>query len=247
MTFIQVEDYTSHLLADKNNKNILILGSEFDLLAQFLVNNRQMPNHLISEKYDWLILQVDGAWQNYQQRKEVQLKKVQDKYSYFIDEFVRNELLNNPEVNRIKLAKELLSFSRFDRRVISKSILSFLDQNRRTENPDAVSRRFWTHNGIGFVLVLFPSKWQDYMINSILDLALKSFIIYNNYTCQKMIIIGNRFDLQQFRFGMIENIVPFDKETEKSVMEDIKKLGWFTDIKYIKGNESEYPDKQNFG
>ena len=242
MTFKQFQDYTSPLSISKTRRNILILGSEHDLLAQFLTNSRQMPTHLISEKYDWLVLQVDGAWQNYQQRKEVKLKKVQDKYSYFIDTFVRNELLNSPNDSRIKLAKELLSFSRFDRRVLSKTILSFLDENRRKGNHNGVSRRFWKQNGIGFVLVLFPSSWQDDMINPILDLALKSFVIYDNYGCQKMIIIANRFDLQQFRFGIVENIVPFDKELEKSILEDVNKLGWFTDIKYTKGNESEYPD-----
>lgn len=243
MTSNQFQEYTSLKSIGGDQKFVLISGTEFDLLAHFLLNNRQMPSQLISQKYDWLLLQIDGAWIDFQKRKEVLLKKNQDKLSYFVDEFVSNELLNNPNDLRIKLSKELLSLSRFDRRIISKSFFSFYNENKDNKNSNAVSRRYWTQNKIGFVLVLFPSHWQDIMINTILDIAITSFCIFDNYKAKKMILIANRFDLQQFRFGMIEDVVPFDNETEKSIMEDAKKLGWFSNLDYSTGNESEYPDK----
>jgi len=240
MTADQFKEYSFLNSIDDVQKYVLISGTEFDLLAHYLVNNRQMPGHLISQKYGWLFLQIDGAWADFQKRKEVILKRDQDKISYFVDDFVRNELFKSPNEMRIKIARELLSFSRFDRRIISKSFFSFYNENK-DKGTNAVSRRYWTQNEIGFAFVLFPPHWNDITINSILDLAVQSFCIYDKYKAKKIILIANRFDLQQFRFGMIENIIPFDKETEDLIMEDVKKLGWFTNINYSTGIESEYP------
>lgn len=223
-------------------KYVLISGTEFDLLALYLKDNRQIPDQITSERFGWLFLQIDGTWVDFQKRKEVLLKKSQDHFSYFIDNFVQNEILKQPNERSISLAKELLSFSRFDRRVISKSFISFYNENKN-KGESAISRRFWTLNDIGFVFVLYSSKWQNQNIDILIDLAVTSFCIYDKYKVQKVILIANRYDLQQFKFGMIEKVLPFDKQTEKLIMEDVKKLGWFTNIEYSFGNEKEYPDE----
>jgi len=61
MTADQFKEYSFLNSIDDVQKYVLISGTEFDLLAHYLVNNRQMPGHLISQKYGWLFLQNDGA------------------------------------------------------------------------------------------------------------------------------------------------------------------------------------------
>jgi len=178
---------------------------------------------------------------DFNKRKEVLLKKSRDKMSYFVDEFVKNELLVNPNEGRIELAKELLSFSRFDRRVISKSFFTFYYSNKNRSST-SISRRYWKLNNVGFVFVLYPTNWLDLSINTILDLALKSFCIFDNYQAKKMILIANKDDLTQFRFGYVDSVVQFSKKEEREIMKDAKKLGWFSDIDFSHDNEVEYPD-----
>lgn len=220
---------------------ILISGTEYDLLAHFLLHDRTMPEQISSEKLGWVVFLIDGAWVDFNRRKEVLLKKGRDKMSYFVDEFVKNELLINPNEGRIKLAKELLSFSRFDRRVISKSFFTFYDSNKNISNT-SIARRYWKLNNVGFVFVLYPTNWLDISINTMLDLALKSFFIFDKYQAKRMILIANKTNLTQFRFGYIDNISQFSKKEEREIMKDAKKLGWFSEIDYSNDNEIEYPD-----
>jgi hypothetical protein len=237
----QLQEYSFLKILDRKQKLILISGTEYDLLAHFLLHDRTMPEQISSEKLGWVVFIIDGAWGDFNRRKEVLLKKNRDKMSYFVDEFVKNELLIYPNEGRLKLAKELLSFSRFDRRVISKSFFTFYYSNKNRSST-SISRRYWKLDNVGFVFVLYPTNWLDLSINTILDLALKSFCIFDNYQAKKMILIANKADLKQFRFGYIDNIVQFNKKEEREIMKDVKKLGWFSDIDYSNDSEIEYPD-----
>ena len=237
----QLQEYSDLKLLERKQKLIFISGTEYDLLAHFLLHDRTMPEQIGSEKLGWAVFLIDGAWVDFNKRKEVLLKKSRDKMSYFVDEFVKNELLVNPNEGRIKLAKELLSFSRFDRRVISKSFFTFYYSNKNRSST-SISRRYWKLNNVGFVFVLYPTNWLDLSINTILDLALKSFCISDNYQAKKMILIANKADLTQFRFGYVDSVVQFSKKEEREIMKDVKKLGWFSDIDYSHYNEIEYPD-----
>jgi len=237
-TAVQFFDYDSN--NQSNGKSIIISGTESDLLAYYLINNRQFLKHISSKKYNHLSIQIDGKWDEFIKNKQLIAKKKDDKASYFIDDFVKKEILSSPTSKSIKIAQELLSFSRFERRTISKSFLGFCKQYENIKGYN-FARRFGEINGTGIVFVFYSLEMKENHVNQLLSLAMDSFYIFNKYTNNKMILIGTTNKMRQFKYGLMENRKPFDNQTEKLIMEEVKKLGWFSNLQYIKSHESEYP------
>lgn len=223
-------------------KQILISGTEYDLLAIYLKNNRQFSSLLTAKQHDEIFLQIDGEWEKFKDNKQLLLKKKEDEISYFIDEFVKEQVLTKNNNDSIKLAKELMSFNRFDRRVISKSFLDFYKQSE-TLGVSINNRRFCEINGVGIIFVFYNSNMTNEIINRTLSLAMESFCVYSEYKIKKMILFATTNGLKQYKCGFMDNVVPFDKKTEEAIMFDAKSLGWFTQIEFIIRSEKEYPDE----
>lgn len=86
------------------------------------------------EKSTFFHFQIEDEWKDYTERKEVILKKKEDKISYFIDEFIKKELLYYDDENRLEIATELLSLGRFERRLLGKSFHDFIKKNIKIEH-----------------------------------------------------------------------------------------------------------------
>jgi hypothetical protein len=71
-------------------------------------------------------------------------------------------------------------------------------------------------------------------------LALDSFAIYAKYRVKEIILIGTTFEMAQFKCGYSNYEDPFSVEQEKLIMDDAKKLGWFTNLEEGRGSETEY-------
>ena len=72
-----------------------------------------------------MFFQIDGTWDEFSKNEQLLRKKEADNISYFIDEYVKREVMPNQNENNIEFAKELLSFNRFERRIFSKHLLSY--------------------------------------------------------------------------------------------------------------------------
>ena len=70
--------------------------------------------------------------------------------------------------------------------------------------------------------------------------------VYTEYKHKKIIVIATTKDFSQFKAGFVDNIEPFDMETEESVLKNMRLLNWFENTTEIKFHEMEYPDdKEN--
>ncbi|MDF2553258.1 MAG: hypothetical protein K0R77_2533 [Chryseobacterium sp.] len=184
---------------------------------------------------------MDGKWQNYLSRKEVENKKEEDKVSYFVDEFVKREVLYKSDSNNIKIATELLSLSRFERRVFGQTFFEFWDRYK-DKNGYFVARRYGTVNDIVFAMVLHGSEMEHDHIMISTQLAAEGFCVWDKYKSKKIVLISTSNKLTDFKFGMIENVEPFPKEKELEIIEDLKIFNWFQNIENIIANFKEYPE-----
>lgn len=221
-------------------KNILISGTESDILAHYIKNGRKFSEQLTSEKYDGMLFQIDGNWDEFINKQKVQKKLQDDKVSYFIDEFVKREVLPNPNEQSLKFAREILSFNRFDRRIISKNLFSFAEDYNNTKGS-YLARRYGEIDGIAIIFVFYTTDMTQEQVNFLLPVVIETYAVYTKYKHKKVILIGATNDCKQFKFGYDE-IEPFSKEDEELTRENIKALKWFTNINEIKFNEFEYPD-----
>ncbi|MCQ4139182.1 hypothetical protein [Chryseobacterium sp. EO14] len=221
-------------------KTMLVSGSENDLLAYFLLNKREFPKVLQDEEITDYYLTIDGKWEEFTNQKLFENKKEADRISYFIDKFVENELLINITADREKIAKYLLSFDRLTRRSISQSYFDFHEKN--TKNSGLYfGRRIGNFNGVGILFTSYTDEMSDEMFSTLNQLAIESFNLYEKYKYKTIILISTNKH-HRFKFGLVENIVPYPKEYEQQIIHDINVLGWFTNLTEEKYTNKEFPD-----
>jgi hypothetical protein len=241
-TALQFFEYAQKQFNPNEKQSILISGTEHDILAHYLKNERTFPEYIQSKEYNGMFVQLDGNWADFNQRKQVKEKRDLDKNSYFLDELVKREILTNINEKSIELATAIMSFNRFDRRVISNNFLEFFDTYKE-EKGNFLARRYADFDGVGIVFAFYPQEMPQEMVNTLLGIALDSFCIYSNYKSKSMILIATTNKFKQFKMGLVTDILPFSKEKELQIKKDVELLGWFTNHQEINVTENEYPDE----
>ncbi|HBN05650.1 MAG TPA: hypothetical protein DD434_07650 [Bacteroidales bacterium] len=239
----QFFEYSQKQFNPFERQNILISGTEHDLLATYLKNERHFPDYFYSKKDNAIFVQLDGNWAEFNQSNQVKLKKEHDKNSYFLDQLVKNEVLNNVNENSIELATAIMSFNRFNRRVISNNFLQFFDTYKNLKGNN-FARRYADIEGTGIVFAFYSFEMPQEFVNYILDIIIDSFCIYSNYKSKSMILIATTNEFKQFKMCLIKDIVPFSKEKELQIKKDEEFLGLFTNYQEFNITEKEYPDEE---
>jgi hypothetical protein len=231
-------NYSNERLAE-SNPFVLVSGSELDLLANYYTNQRKFTSHLYENDYNGTFIELDGTWENYLKKEEVIRKKEEDRASYFVDEFIKREVLYKSDESNLELATELLSLSRFERRAVGISFFEFLDRYR-SKKGDFVSRRYGTFNDLVIAFVYISGNMQNDLILGFIELAVEGFCYYDNYKSKKIACIAYD-NKDQFRFGYLKDIAPFEKEYEEKLVSDLQAIGWFQNIETVKFSHQEYP------
>jgi len=241
----QFFEYEGGKLSSSENEkqNIILSGTEHDLLASYLEHGRTFSEHISSKEYNQMLLQLDGSWDSFQKSEKVKRKKELDKNSYFLDELVKREVLTNVNEGSINLATALMSFGRFDRRVISDNFFQFYGAYKNAKG-DFLARRYFDFNGRGVVFAYFTKGMPQAVVNKLLSLAMDSFCLYTNYKSSSMIMIATTHEFSQFRMGLMEHVEPFSREQEEQIRKDVELVGWFTNMEEHRIQEKEYPENE---
>jgi len=226
-----------------SNRTIIISGTEKDLLSHFFKNKRSFPKFLLDNS-DSCFLKIDGHWEKFSREILVKNKEKADRISYFIDEFVKNELIKNSLLKdltpmRESLAKSLLSFDRLTRRSIAKNYFEFYELYKNVQG-NYFSRRFADINGTGILFTFYTNQMSMEKVETLNLLAVESTILYTNYKSKSMILISTNKD-HRFLFSYLESKEKYPLEIEEQIRRDVKTLGWFTKHTEIKSNEKEFP------
>lgn len=226
------------------DKHILISGTEKDLLSHFFRNQRNFPDVLFGDSNGYY-LQIDGDWYDFAANKKVWKKNHADKVSYFIDDFVKNELLKDDLLKNLTpmredLAKALLSFDRLTRRVIAKSYFEFYDLYKDVTGHN-FGRRFGDFDGVGVLFTFYTDEMNFEMVKTLNNLAIESSNLYTNYKSKSMILISSNRH-HRFLFAYINKQEKYPDSLENEIKKDVELLGWFTKHTNIRTSEREFPD-----
>ena len=74
-TAIQFIEYAEQGFITNEKQSILISGTEHDILASYLMNERSFPEYFQSKEYNSMYVQVDGKWTEYNQSNQVKSKR----------------------------------------------------------------------------------------------------------------------------------------------------------------------------
>ncbi len=242
-TASQFHEYSKENFVPMEKQSIILSGTEHDLLAHYLEKGRSFPEAMKSPKYNGMFIQLDGHWQEFKVKKAVLLKKKKDKNSYFIDELVKREVLPNINPKSEELAKELLSFDRFHRRMIADSFFQFYDSYKDNQGLN-IARRYGDFEGTGIVFFFYTPEMENHVVNILLEIAVDSFCVYSNYKSKKIIVLATTRKMSQFKIGLVKDIKPFNFEKEQQIKDDVKKLGWFTKHEEFNFTDAEYPKEE---
>ncbi|MBW3519502.1 hypothetical protein [Flavobacterium sp. NKUCC04_CG] len=226
-------------IANFDFTTVFISGKEKDLLAHFIENKRVFPDILNNSKTDHFYLIVDGKWETFIENKSFKQKKEADEISYFVDRLVENEFLVNVTPSREIIAKHLLSFDRLTRRSFAKSYCDFYEKYGCLKGL-YFGRRLLKFNNIGVIFTSYTDEMTEEMFQRLNALTVESFNLYIKYKYKTMILISTNKD-HCFKFSLIDNITPYSKEEEDLIIEDVKTLGWFTELTEGKLTEREFP------
>jgi len=223
--------------SDNQPGQVLISGTESDLLSQYITNQNDYPEKLKSDDAQGLFLQIDGHWENFIQKPEVKEKKKRDTKSYFIDEFVKREVLQSEKGELI--AQKLMSLSRFERRMLTDSLFGFIRKYESYESDSFFARGYYEIGNYGFVLVFYSIKMDPEQVQVLCSLTIDSFMIYTKYKQPEIILIGSTKNMRQLKFGY-SKVEKLSNDLEEQIMKDAKSLGWFTKLEEGKRTDHEY-------
>lgn len=224
------------------NQFVSIMGDELDLLADYYFNEKKFNSHFYSNEYTHLNIELDGKWDDYLSRKEVQRKKDDEKLSYFVDEFVKREVLYKTDSDNLEIASELLSLSRFERRIVGKQFFEFAEKYR-DKTGLFIARRYGKVSDLTIGFLLHGKIIDDEKVLTFMNLAINGYCFFDNYQTKKLILISTSNELSRLKFGYAKDIKPFPKDFEEDIKHDLKILNWFQRIEEVKFNIQEYPDQ----
>lgn len=234
-----------HFFEIQSNKNldkqyILISGTESDLLANYIKRERQFPKEIATNEFNGMLFQIDGTWNEFSKNAQLLRKKEADYISYFIDEYVKREVMSNQDEGNIEFAKELLSFNRFERRIFSKHLFNFVKEYNDLRGF-TLARRYGEIDGVAVIFVFYTIDMSQDQVNHMMNLVIDTYCVHTNYKYDKIVLVGVTTNFKQLKFGLHKDIKPYPKEIEDDIRKDMKLLKWFTSTTELKFTEKEYP------
>lgn len=232
------EDY-KFLTRDVQN-SINILGTEKDLLSYFIKNTRNFPKEIVENNGRLVMLNIVGAWEKYKKSPKTIKKDFADKRSLFIDEFVRNEVLQSGYIYKEDIAKELLSLNRLQRRAIGSSFFEFY-KKVKSYRDGMLHRRFMDNDQLAVVLFNYQDFWDKETIHKLFEIIFETFAYHYQYKHSTFILIGVN-KVPHFLFKIFKDYKQFSPEEEEIIKYNIAELDWFTDYNQENITTNEFPD-----
>lgn len=217
----------------ERNRDKISLCKEKDLLAYYLMNNREFNEKLYSD-FETQTEKLKNQWERYNSNKSVILKKLANSRSYFIDDLIKNDVLKRDDGEL--LAAELMTLSRFERRLIADNLFEIVDKYQ--DYSDFLARRFMKYNGVGFLFIYYPIEKSQEDIDTIVHKALQLYSYFHK--TNKIVLLAAAQNMIQWKFGLFiaSELTP---EVELYLIKTAKDLGWFQNEKITETYIDEYP------
>ncbi|SOU86790.1 conserved hypothetical protein [Tenacibaculum dicentrarchi] len=233
-----LNDKDKQFLTKDLQNSINIIGTEKDLLSYFFKNTRDFPKELYDNNGS-MLLDICGAWEEFKISPKTIKKEYADKASYFVDGFILNEVLKYDYSNKEDIAKELLSLNRLQRRTIGNNFFEFYGKVKGYKQG-MLHRRFMEYDDLAVVLFNFHDNWNKEMIYKLFEIVFETFAYHYKYKHRTFILIGIN-KVPNFAFKIFKDYEKFSLEDEKTIQENIKELGWFTDYNLKNSTVNEFP------
>lgn len=239
----ELDDQDQQYIRKGLGNSIIIIGTEKDLLSYFFKNTRNFPEKLTNNDfttYGDTVLEIAGSWEEFKLSHQAVSKEKADSLSYFVDHFIKNEVLSQNYAFKELLAKELLSLNRLKRRTIGNRFFEFYFKIKKY-NERILHRSFLELGDLGIVFFNYFEDSDHQEIQKLFDLIFETFAYYYNYKHKTFVLIGIN-KAPNFVYSIYKDYERFTASDEKIIKHNIKELKWFTSYSQYSRNEDEFPE-----
>ena len=239
-----ISDFIDYLHEKENflekGKSLVILGGEEELLAFYLINNRNFKRF---EKADHITIE-EGSWKHLQKKPEYKRKKKADKISYYWDSVI-NRAHEGSSNEYKKIARELARHNRVQRRFLSKIFFEAYVLAHKDTVHDSYRRILLTENystGVTYCFLFLddpePRERRRAMLGAMCLIARgkhqqnKKVI---GIATEKKIRPENSYDF------CLMDIPEWTEDNQKSMEKLQRKTKIFNNLKVSHMREEEYP------
>lgn len=235
-----IEDFIGYIQEKEKllslDSQITLLGGEKDLLAHYLMNQRNFGKLMKAN----LLMIDEGCWEELQKRPEYIAKKVEDEISYFWDDMINRTHTCGKGYETI--ARELARPNRFERRYLSKA---FLDAHKKAydEIKNNMFRRLIKGEGITYCFMFTDHKPRKYRKIWLENTCLVARGLHQDN--QKVLGIATEMKIApecSYDFCFL-NLQEWKEENQREMRRIQKETGIFTNYKEGRLKEDEYPLK----
>jgi hypothetical protein len=210
--------------ADQGKKLIIILGSELDLVAHYILSGFQFPNQIMEEEFRSYIFQLDGRYLTYQKSDLAELKTNYERESYFIDELVRELMLDVD--NGYLLAELLLNLNRLDRGDFARFFLEYHDKYTWGDPNIKMNCSHAVFPNLHMVFLYYTDDQPRDEIDELLKCRLMHHHYLHNFNCREVGALGMSQLEHRFVFGY-SRLEEYPSPEELSDMEVLfRDMGW---------------------
>jgi hypothetical protein len=204
---------------------IVILGSEMDLLAHYIMKGFQFPkDNQLKEDYQTFLFRLDGIFEVYLKSEAAKIKEEYERESYFLDELMKRALSGNP--NGYLLAEMLLKLDRMKRASFASTFLNFHDKHR-LDNPElTINAQSVIFNGIRMLFVYYRHNIDKELLDSFLDLRVCYYYYLRNFEEFDLGILGMSDTGEDITFGFSKATERYDDKGVKGLEQQFTALGW---------------------
>jgi hypothetical protein len=236
-----IEYFTKKEILFSKSKTKNFIGEEKDLLAYFVTHKREFPKEWMDNNHDFVMIDIEGTWDDYNNHEQTLEKRKANKISYFVDDLIKKEISKLPQCGII--SDYLSTLNRTERRLFA---MTFFEHYTRHEaqTDNFLSRRYIPNlfHDESCLLTYYITSDDDNSIDRILILTSEIYLYKYRMHTKKIVTISTTKDYAKFKFGYMERIEEYTKEEIDYYEEVIKNVGYFTSHKYSHIGTQEYPE-----
>lgn len=214
-------------VAKSGGKVTMVLGSELDLIAQYILHAFKFPDTLNHNEVDSLLLKLDGEWDKFVKSKIAGQKDHYEKESYFIDRLVKEFLIHTQNGNH--LAAMFFRLNRIQRAEFARA---FLDYHEGYAMGDTNIKLNRGHVVLPFINMVFIYHHDDYprnQLTEIIDMSLHHHHFLHDFKCKEVGALGMSRTTEAFTFGYSMLVEPYTPDEISEMKEAFAALGWQTE------------------
>ena len=185
--------------AVKNSGLSTILGTELDLITNYIKNGFKFSEELLDRKDMNLSMHIDGQWEKFKSSALFTEKANFEKDSYFIDNIVKKHIIGSDRGHH--LSKMLFSLNRIERAIFARHFLKYHRNVVDASQDVRMNRTHFVGLNLHMVFLCYNDECEKEELDEILEFSSIHHHYLHNFNCKEVGTVGMSKTSERYVFG----------------------------------------------